>query len=267
MSPYQSTITFTLDTICPWAQLGRVRLLKALSQVEGELHTGTEDNSSPPVVFQLRYAPFQLYPDFPGGSEGVDKHTWYRDEKYGGSEEKVAKYEALMAAYFLAEEEKSSEHDTPSSATDSGVDKGDDKKPLPFTLTGSIANTLPAHHVIQYIQDKNPSEHQNTTAFLDALAQLYFRDGANPRASTTLSAAAAAAGIPEAEVVELLSAAEQDDSLFAETRARAREQAANGVDAVPHVVIEGRRRDITLEGCRKVEEYAKALRTVVRESK
>ena len=44
-----------------------------------------------------------------------------------------------------------------------------------------------------------------------------------------------------------------------------REQAGNGVDAVPHVVIEGRRRDFTLEGAKEVGEYLKALEGVAKE--
>jgi predicted DsbA family dithiol-disulfide isomerase len=45
-----------------------------------------------------------------------------------------------------------------------------------------------------------------------------------------------------------------------------REQTGNGVDSVPHIVIEGKRRDITLTGAREVEEYVKALERVMKES-
>lgn len=45
-----------------------------------------------------------------------------------------------------------------------------------------------------------------------------------------------------------------------------REQAGNGVDSVPSVVVEGRRRDVTLVGAKEVEEYVKALEQVVKES-
>lgn len=46
-----------------------------------------------------------------------------------------------------------------------------------------------------------------------------------------------------------------------------REQASNGVDSVPYVVLEGKRRDLTLIGAKEVEEYEKALQTIARESK
>ena len=46
-----------------------------------------------------------------------------------------------------------------------------------------------------------------------------------------------------------------------------REQVGNGVDSVPYIVIEGKRRNITLVGAKEVDEYVKALETIVRESK
>ena len=46
-----------------------------------------------------------------------------------------------------------------------------------------------------------------------------------------------------------------------------REQAGNGVDSVPYIMFEGKRRDLTLVGAKEVEEYVKALETISRESK
>ena len=51
-----------------------------------------------------------------------------------------------------------------------------------------------------------------------------------------------------------------------EVKSLIREQAGNGVDSVPFVVLEGRRRDITLQGAQEVEDYEKALRQIVKES-
>lgn len=45
-----------------------------------------------------------------------------------------------------------------------------------------------------------------------------------------------------------------------------REQAGNGIDSVPYVVVEGRRRDFTLEGAKEVVEYLKTLEQVAKES-
>ena len=46
-----------------------------------------------------------------------------------------------------------------------------------------------------------------------------------------------------------------------------REQAGNGIDAVPHIVMEGKRRDFTLEGAKEVEDYLKEMENLVRETK
>lgn len=45
-----------------------------------------------------------------------------------------------------------------------------------------------------------------------------------------------------------------------------REQAGNGVDSVPHIVVEGKRRGFTLQGAKEVEEHVKALDQVIKES-
>jgi predicted DsbA family dithiol-disulfide isomerase len=81
--PHNSTITFTLDTICPWTYLGYLRLSKALDQYNSS-------RPSSPVDFTLKVAPYQLYPDF--SKEGLDKHTWYKEEKYNNSDEKMSMY-------------------------------------------------------------------------------------------------------------------------------------------------------------------------------
>lgn len=46
-----------------------------------------------------------------------------------------------------------------------------------------------------------------------------------------------------------------------------REQAGNGIDAVPYVVLEGKRRDFTLEGAKEVNEYVKEFEKIAKESK
>ena len=44
-----------------------------------------------------------------------------------------------------------------------------------------------------------------------------------------------------------------------------REQAGNGIDSVPYVVFEGKRRDFTVEGAKEVEEYVKEMEKVAKE--
>ena len=45
-----------------------------------------------------------------------------------------------------------------------------------------------------------------------------------------------------------------------------REITGNGIDAVPYLVIEGKKRDVTLEGAREVNEYVNTLKRVIKES-
>jgi predicted DsbA family dithiol-disulfide isomerase len=71
------------------------------------------------------------------------------------------------------------------------------------------------------------------------------------------------AGIPEAEAKKAI---EDEHQGLQETKMKIREQASNGVDSVPFVVIEGRRRDITIQGANEVEDYVKGLEQIVKES-
>ena len=51
-----------------------------------------------------------------------------------------------------------------------------------------------------------------------------------------------------------------------ETKMLIREQAGNGVEAVPYIVLEGKRRDFTLEGAKEIAEYLKVLESIRKES-
>ena len=46
-----------------------------------------------------------------------------------------------------------------------------------------------------------------------------------------------------------------------------REQAGNGVDSVPYVVFEGKKRELTLIRAKEVDANVKAMKTVAKESK
>jgi predicted DsbA family dithiol-disulfide isomerase len=250
---YDSTITFTLDTICPWYRrqsspnlhhprqppfqysltpsrtyLGYLRLQKAL-----DAHRSTSLSS--PVTFTLRIAPYQLYPSF--SQSGIDRHTWYRDEKYSGSEERFQKYSAYMSAL--------------------GKDEG-----IEFDFSsGPFANTFHAHRTLQYIQEHHGPE--AAVKALESLYEEYFTQRAHPSSAETLMKACRAAGLSEDEGKKVV----QDESEEAmETKMAIREQTGNGVDSVPYIVFEGRKRDFTLIGAKEVREYVKTLEQVVKEA-
>ncbi|KAF2432765.1 thioredoxin-like protein [Tothia fuscella] len=225
--PYDSTISFTLDTICPWTYLAKKRLDEALRQYR----TSHPDS---PVIFTLKYLPYQLYPE--ASKEGEDKYEWYKKSKYGDSQEKMDMYIKIMSAYGRS----------------CGID---------FKFGGVVANTVDAHRVIQYFQEGRGGDFADR--IVASLYSQYFENEKHPSARETLMKAAADAGIPEEEAAAVI-----DDEYegLQEVKMLIREQAADGVDAVPYIVFEGKRRDFTLQGAKEIEEYLKVLDKVAKEA-
>ena len=85
----------------------------------------------------------------------------------------------------------------------------------------------------------------------------------HPSSDETLMRAAIEAEIDEADARAFVD--DKNEGLM-DVKMLIREQAGNQIDAVPHIVFQGKRRDIQLEGCREVAEYAKALNQVIKES-
>ncbi|KAG9523829.1 thioredoxin-like protein, partial [Aureobasidium melanogenum] len=222
---YESQISFTLDTICPWTYLARRRLAKALKQVQS-----TESG----VTFTIKYLPYQLYPNAP--QEGEDKYAWYRDARFNADEEHMRKYVVLMTAYGKAEG-------------------------IAYKFGGRVGNTLQAHRVIQLVQENKGSDAAEKV--VDSLYRQYFEEEQHPSSKETLLEALKEAGLGETEAKKMV---EDEDEGLMDVKMLIREQAGNGVDAVPYVVFEGKRRDFTLEGCKEVDEYVKVLQQVAKES-
>lgn len=76
--------------------------------------------------------------------------------------------------------------------------------------------------------------------------------------------ATSAAGISEAEAKPFI---EDKAEGMTDVKNLVRQQAGNGVDSVPTIMFEGKRRDIELVGAKSVEEYEKTLRQILKESK
>ncbi|KAB5554591.1 thioredoxin-like protein [Coniochaeta sp. 2T2.1] len=228
---YESQITLTLDTICPWTYLAKRRLDAALAHA-ATLPEITSHINFPPVLIR----PYQLYPDFP--SEGQDKHAWYLSTKYNNSEDRMAMYVSLMSAY--------------------GSEAG-----ISFSFRGVVANTLEAHRVIQQVQtDLGPAM---AGRVVDALYRAYFEEEKHPSSAETLVEACERAGLGREEA-EGMGRGGKEDGLR-ETKRMVLEEKMDGVDSVPTVRIEGRRRDVTLVGAKSVEEYVRALVLVAKESR
>ena len=178
--------------------------------------------------------PYQLFPE--ASQEGEDKYAWYRRSKYGDSEEKMDMYVRLMTTY--------------------GKGEG-----IHYKFGGIVANTMHAHRLIQHFQDtKGPAV---ANKIINSLYRQYFEEEQHPSNDATLLRAATEAEIDESEARAFIE--DRDEGLM-EVKMLVREQAGNQIDAVPHIVIEGKRRDIQLEGAKEVEEYLSALNKVIKES-
>ena len=223
--PFTSDISFTLDTICPWTYLAKRRLSIAIDQVH-EAH--------PDCRFNVKYFPYQLYPE--ASQEGEDKYKWYRQSRYGDSEEKMKMYTTLMKAH--------------------GVGVGID-----YSFEGTVANTLQAHRVIQHFQEENGFE--TADKIVSSLYKQFFEEGRHPSSTETLLRATTEAGIPDAKAKPFIE--DQDEGLM-DVKMLIREQAGNDVDSVPYIIIEGKRRDFTLVGAKEINEYVKTMEQCIKES-
>ena len=146
-----------------------------------------------------------------------------------------------------------------------------------FQYGGVVANTMPAHRLVQFYQEEKGPETSNklidcqfSPGFMQgtctnglALYSQYFENEKHPSSDETLLQAAKDAGIPEAEAKAFI---EDRNEGLVDLKNAVREQGGN-TDSVPYIVFEGKRRDLTLVGAKEVEEYEKALHTIVKESK
>lgn len=130
---------------------------------------------------------------------------------------------------------------------------------------GTVANTIDAHRVIQYFQREDVKGGGADTAnkIVMALYRMYFEEEKHPSSEDTLIAACKEAGLDEGEAKKIIG--DEYEGLM-DVRNLIREAESNGVDSVPVVIVEGRRRDITLTGAQEVGEYVKALERIVKES-
>lgn len=186
------------------------------------------------MAFTTVYKPYQLFPE--ASQEGEGKYEWYKRAKYNESEEKMQMYVALMSAYGRGE----------------GIE---------YKFGGTVANTLQAHRLIQHYQETKGSDIGDK--LVNSLYRQYFEEEKHPSSTETLLVAANESGIDEKDAKAFI---EDKDEGLLNVKMAIREQAGNGIDSVPHIVLEGKRRDITLVGCKEVSEYRRALEQIIKES-
>lgn len=132
---------------------------------------------------------------------------------------------------------------------------------IKFKFGGKVANTLPAHRVIQHFQEKRGEE--TADKIINSLYRQYFEEEKHPPEETTLLRACKEAGIEEKEARDFIDG--ESEGLM-EVKSLIRNKANNGVDSVPYIIMEGKRRDVTIVGAKEVDEYVKALEQIIKES-
>lgn len=130
-----------------------------------------------------------------------------------------------------------------------------------YKFGGTVANTLNAHRVIQHFQETMGPETANK--IVNSLYYQYFEEEKHPSKDETLLDACKEAGVPEKEAKEVVG---DEYEGLQEVKSLIREQASNGIDSVPYIIFEGKRRDVSLQGAQEVVDYEKALRQIVKES-
>ncbi|KAF4991214.1 hypothetical protein FGRMN_7976 [Fusarium graminum] len=223
---YASQVTFVMDTICPWTYIGKKRLDEALSQFRSS-------PSSSSISFTLQFSPYQPNPN---RLETIpDRAAYALKEKHNDNREAQKLFEEHMLS--LAQPLN-----------------------IPIAFVGPTGNSFPSHRVIQQVQESHGVE--VTNKLVDAVFKLYFAEGKHPGSDDMLVEACLEAGLNETEARSLIEDKKKGER---ETKEMIRSVGMD-IDAVPTVIIEGRRRDLTITGLKEVSEYVKAMETITKES-
>ncbi|KAF5018179.1 hypothetical protein F66182_9836 [Fusarium sp. NRRL 66182] len=223
---YESRVNFVMDVICPWTYLGKKRLDEALAQFRSS-------PSSSSISFTLHFTSYQPNPN---RAETIpDRAAYALHSKHNGNREAQKLFEEHMLSL---------------------------SEPLnaPLGFTGPTGNSFPAHRVIQQVQEKHGVEFANK--LVDAVFRMYFAEGRHPGADDMLIEACVEAGVDENDAKALVEDKEEGERGVKEMI----RSVGMDTDAVPTVIIEGRRRDLTLTGLKQVSEYVKAMETITKES-
>ncbi|OCK82581.1 hypothetical protein K432DRAFT_218416 [Lepidopterella palustris CBS 459.81] len=114
---------------------------------------------------------------------------------------------------------------------------------IEFKVGGEVENTIDAHPVVQWVQETRGEA--AVLRLIESLYSQYFENEKHPSLVETLLTATTAAGVPEKETRAFI---EDEYGGLQEVKMLIREQAGNVVDAVPHVIVEGKKRGFHVAG-------------------
>ncbi|KAM0420867.1 hypothetical protein ACHAPT_011397 [Fusarium lateritium] len=190
-------------------------------------------SSSSPISFTLHFSPYQPSPNRAATIPDRAAHALHNQHNDNAAAQQLFQAHMLSLAEPLN---------------------------TPLAFTGPTGNSFPAHRVIQQVQDAFGADTANK--LVDAVFRLYFAEGRHPGADEMLIEACVEAGVHEKEAKSLVEDKEKGER---ETKEKIRSIGMD-IDAVPTVIVEGRKRDLTLTGLKEVAEYVKALETITKES-
>ncbi|MFC5499164.1 DsbA family oxidoreductase [Caenimonas terrae] len=178
------------------------------------------------VQAELHFQPFELNPQMPPGGQDVTEHL---TQKYGSTpQQQAGSREAIRQR---------------------GESVGFTFRP---EGRGRIYNTFNAHRLLHWAELQDAGRQH---ALKKALLRAYFTDGKSMEDKAVLVAAAAEAGLDAGEAGRIL----EGDDYASEVREREQFYLANGIHAVPAVIINERH---LIQGGQPAEVFEQALRQI-----
>ncbi|WP_374275322.1 DsbA family oxidoreductase [Brevundimonas sp.] len=200
-------IDFVSDVVCPWCVVGLGGLETALRRLAPE-----------GITAEIAYRPFELNPDMAPEGENIVEHI---GRKYGATPEQSAANREMIRAR----------------AAEAMTD--DEGKPFEMRMgeDSRIWNTFDAHRLLHWAgEPESGGGPEAQRALKTALFHAHFTDNRDLTDPAVLTAAAARAGLDEAEAAEVLASGRYGD----EVRAEQALWRGRGITSVPAVVVEGK---------------------------
>lgn len=191
------SIDVVSDVVCPWCYIGKRKLESALTELAAK---------EPAVRAAVRWHPFQLNPDLP--QQGIPRKE-YLNAKFGGAARAGDIYARVKAV---------------------GAEVG---IPFDFDRIAVQPNTLPAHRLIAWAQERGDAE--STSALVERLFRAYFVEGRAIGDSRELARIAAEAGQDAPAAQAMLASSEGLAAVSSEER----EARDVGITGVPFFIFNG----------------------------
>ncbi len=212
------TLDFVSDISCPWCAIGLSSLLAALDQM------------GPGMAASLRFQPFELNPDMPGGGQDLDEHL---NQKYGSTPEQRADVRRLLSER--------------GAAVDFSFGSAEGAR---------IYNTFNAHRLLEWVGTEHP---ERQLALKLGLLRACHTEREAMDADDVLLNAVETAGLDRERAMDILAS----EAFAAEVREAESVYQQAGIRSVPALLVNGR---YVISGAQSPETYLQALSQIAQES-